>query len=95
MYVGVTLPSLLWLGAQHVQGDLYLGDGVEVHVSYNTDATQPQNTWWNALRATYSKLRDNVIYGDIVFSRQGEDLHWSKDTFMAVVARGLALAELQ
>jgi len=86
---------MLWLGAQHVQGDLYLGDGVDVHVNYNIDATQPQNAWWNALRAIYSKQRDNVIYGDIVFSRQGKDLHWDKDEFMAVVARGLALAELQ
>jgi len=93
VHCNINLPTLLWLGQQHVQGELKLLDDIDLMVFHNADASQPENAWWNVLRAQFKCLRDNVIYGDIVFARKGDDLAWDKQTFMATVARGLAHAE--
>ena len=90
---GVTLPAMLWLGSSYVQGELRLLDEIDLCVYYNADNTQPLNAWWESLRKHYKCLKDNAIHGDIVFARRGEDLHWDKSTFMALVARGLAEAQ--
>jgi hypothetical protein len=93
VYCNVTLPALLWLGEKHVCGELRLLDDIDLMVLYNADASQPSNAWWDLLRRRYKQIADNVIYGDIVFARKGDDVGWQKNTFMALVARSLAAAK--
>jgi hypothetical protein len=93
VHCNVSLPALLWLGEKHVRGELTLLDDVNLLVLHNADASQPSNTWWDILRSQFKCIKDNVIYGDIVFARKGDDVHWDKNTFMALIARGLACAK--